>query len=287
MKIAGGNRILFLLLIALVLASCYKRILMSKRDIRKYYRHKTIRPRFGNEMVEGRAIHYAETGSDTLPLVLFIHGAPGAWYGYIHYLDDTTLLKQVHMISVDRPGYGESGYGKPVVSIAEQARLLFPIIRKHANGRPVIIVGRSYGGPIAAKMAIDHPDSVSALVLIAPALDPAHEKFWWFNKPARSKIVRALMPRAFSVSTDEKYAHVAELEKLFPYWETLHTPLTLLQGTNDHIVDTANFSFARCRLDQPGNCFISLPGQSHFIATERPDLVRNEILRYVAELKQH
>ena len=45
-------------------------------------------------------IQVASTGSDTLPMLLLIHGAPGAWWGYMNMLDDTVLQKKFHIVSV-------------------------------------------------------------------------------------------------------------------------------------------------------------------------------------------
>lgn len=271
-----------LLFVLLFFSGCAKRILMSDKDIRAYYSNSCNAPTFGSYVIDGHTVHYAESGCDTLPLVVFIHGAPGAWYGYIHYLDDTMLLRHVHMLSVDRPGYGKSDYGASLTSIEEQARLLEPLLQAKRNKQPVILVGRSYGGPVAARMAMDVPTQVDAMILLAPALDPEHEKYFWFNKPAKTKLVRWLLPKAFNVATDEKYTHAVELKKMEPLWPKVNMPVTVMQGSADHIVDTVNFHYAQRMLPATNNHFVYLPGYSHFIAAEHPEIVKTEILRYVS-----
>jgi len=272
--------------IAIAFSSCFSRYFMTDQEIEAHYQARSVKPAFRFAEAEGKKLHYAEVGCDTMPLVLFIHGAPGAWYGYMNYLEDTTLLKHARMISVDRPGYGKSGYGKSVVSIEEQARRIYPLIKSCEGKRPVVVVGRSYGGPIAARLAMDHPEAVSALILLAPAVDPKHEKFWWFSKPGRSRIIRWLLPKAFNVATDEKFAHVDELQKMTDRWKSLDMPVTIMHGSADNIVDTANYYFLRKCLDRPQHSFVYLEGQSHFIAAERPDLVRAAILRHLEALKK-
>src|SRR5688500_17389686 len=53
----------------------------------------------GVEMVTGtlkinsRNIHYAKTGHDSLPTLMFIHGTPGSWDAFAGYMQDKTLLQ--------------------------------------------------------------------------------------------------------------------------------------------------------------------------------------------------
>ena len=55
--------------------------------------------------VEGRHIHYAVTGNDSLPTLFFIHGSPGSWDAFAEYMKDSLLLQKFRMVSVDRPGF--------------------------------------------------------------------------------------------------------------------------------------------------------------------------------------
>lgn len=275
-----------LLIIAIALPGCLHDFLLSDSKVETHYSKKPRKPKFRLfEGKNGRHVHYAETGSDTLPLVFFIHGAPGAWHYYINYLDDSMLLTRTHMISVDRPGYGKSDYGKPLTSIREQAKMFHNIIMERSNNQPVILVGRSYGGPIAARIAMDYPRDVDALVMLAPALDPAKEKFWWFSKPAKSTIVSWMLPDAVNVASEEKFSHVKELEEMLPLWDSICVPSTVVQGSADQIVDTANFSFAKRKLrNARSKKFIMIEGADHYISDKQPDLVREIIMGYADSL---
>src|SRR4051812_3092391 len=57
-------------------------------------------------------IHYVQTGNDTLPTLLFIHGSPGSWTAFKPYLKDTALLKRYRLVAIDRPGFGYSHFGR-------------------------------------------------------------------------------------------------------------------------------------------------------------------------------
>jgi pimeloyl-ACP methyl ester carboxylesterase len=268
---------------------CFHQLLLSDSEIDEHYNALPFKPQFKIfKASNDREVYYAETGADTLPLILFIHGAPGAWHYYMEYMDDTALQKRAHLISVDRPGYGRSNYGKSLTSIHEQARLLHEIIMARSNNQPVIVVGRSYGGPIAARIAMDYPNDVDALVMLAPALDPVHEKFWWFSKPVKCAPLCWLMPKSVNVASEEKFSHVKELEEMLPLWDSVQTPTTVVQGSADAIVDTANFSFAKRVLRKAKNRrFIWLEGVSHYVADERPALVKEIITSYADSLSRH
>jgi pimeloyl-ACP methyl ester carboxylesterase len=192
----------------------------------------------------------------------------------MEYIDDTLLQKHMQLVSVDRPGYGKSGR-RAVTSIQEQARRLHPLIDSMRNGRPVLIVGRSYGAPIAARLAADYPQDVSELLLIAPAVAPELEKFWWFSKPVNSKAMRWIFPAAINRASDEKFTHREELRRLEPLWDSIKVPVTVVQGDQDAIADTANLTWLKRKLPNTSqNRFIRLKGAGHMITEDRPEFMR-------------
>ena len=84
----------------------------------------TLAPQFLNVTDRfGRNVHAVSvSSSDSLPLVVMVHGSPGASDAYLDYLADTLLSKKVRMVSLDRPGFGyTSGFGKPEPSMEAQA----------------------------------------------------------------------------------------------------------------------------------------------------------------------
>jgi hypothetical protein len=108
---------------------------MTDKEIETYYTTHKPKPQFFSYDTLGQKIFYAfaNAKADSLPLLILTHGAPGAWYGYLEYLEDSFLLKHFRIISVDRPGYGKSSKKSPVVSIEEQAKLLSPLLSLSKN----------------------------------------------------------------------------------------------------------------------------------------------------------
>jgi len=80
-----------------------------------------------------------------------------------------------HVISYDRPGFGftplvSNGLTPDPYSLDGQVNLLRQILTARANGRPVVLVGHSAGGLLAAEFALRHPGEIAALVLESPAI---------------------------------------------------------------------------------------------------------------------
>ncbi|MGD1842949.1 MAG: alpha/beta fold hydrolase [Thermonemataceae bacterium] len=232
--------------------------------------------------VANRTVRYINIGADTLPTVLFIHGAPGSADAFFSYLKDTVLLEKARMISVDRPGYGYSDFGKAEVSVAQQAKLIAPLLDQFANGHPFLVVGHSYGGTIAARLAMDFPEKVDYLIMAAPAIDPDNEKKFWVNKPADWAIFKWAIPKAVRVSNDEKLAHVAETAKMLPDWQKVTMPVTYIHGEKDGIVPFANAAFAKEVLQHnPDTTFILKEKMGHLFVFNEKEVLKEAILAYL------
>lgn len=253
---------------------CYRRFTMSNKELKTYYKSHQPEPTYHQIDTLGHTVFYAHSGKNDLPLILFLHGAPGRWYGYINYLSDSVLLKNFQMISVDRPGYGYSSKGGAVTTIANQAALIQPIINQYSHV-PIIVVGRSYGGPIASYIAAFNKTKIKALLLISNAADPKLEKFWWFSKAVQSKVGKLLFRQAIDVSSDEKFAHRQELEKMKPVWAEITQPSTILQGGNDFIIYPENGKYTDSVLVYSPHQYIYLPENGHLISNEQPGLVKS------------
>lgn len=261
-------------------SSCFRSWRKNDRDLREHYANRAVKPNYYTIQNDSLKLFVATTGADTLPPLLLIHGAPGAWYGYLNMIDDSLLQQHFHIIAVDRLGYNHSSFKKKryVTSIEAQARAVALALSLNHSRQKGILLGRSFGAPIAAQLAILQPHRFEQLVMLAPAIDPAKEKFWWFSKPAKFWLVRMWLPHRINVATFEKFAHAKELEKLSKQWPKLQVPTTVVQGGKDWIVDPANLDFARQQLVNKSANFIFLPEAGHLISNSHPELVRKLVL---------
>jgi pimeloyl-ACP methyl ester carboxylesterase len=229
-----------------------------------------------------RDVHYVKAGNDYKPLVLFIHGSPGSLSAFIHFLTDTVLLDHALLITADRPGFGYSNFGNAEPSLQKQAETLKPLLEKYKENRPVVLVGHSLGGPLAARMAMDFPDLIDGLILVAGAFDPELEPHeTWFRAPLASPFLRMLLPRSLRASNDEIYHLKPELETMMPLWKNIRCPVTVIQGNKDILVAPGNADFARRMLtNAPVNSMI-IEDMNHFVPWSHPHLIREAILKQI------
>ena len=275
-----------LLVLFIACTGCFRRFVQTDKQLKEYFSNQPVKPTFFTIQNDSVKLFCAVAGADTLPPLLIVHGAPGAWYGSRNLLVDTAITQRFQVISVDRPGYDKSTFRrhrKAVTGISVQAGMIYEAMRLNRSFKKGIIMGSSYGGPIAAKIAIDHPESFYHVLLLAAAIDPELEKFWWFNKYVHHGPLKWLLPRFFRTATDEKYTHEKELRKLLPEWSKLQVPVTALQGDADHIVSPANLDFAKKVLAGKNAVFMVLPGVDHLIRWQRADLVKKILLEQAAK----
>ena len=225
--------------------------------------------------IDDRTVHYWQIDGGPARVV-FLHGTPGDWKAWVHYLADPELHKRATLIAVDRPGFGASDPGKVAPLMADQARLLAPLLV--GPGSPTVVVGHSLGGPIGAELAMRYPQLVRGAVLVAPSIDPNTEQPRWYNEAMTLWLVRAIAPKEFAWSNDEIMVLVGELEKQTPRWADLKMPITVVQGAKDELVDPKTAAYAEKVLPKPNGKVVVVPDQGHFVLWDRPDLVTREII---------
>ncbi len=105
----------------------------------------------------------AGVGDTTL---LLLHGYAESLMAYRPMFDG--LAARTHVVAVDLPGFGLSD--KPTSGYHLQAYVdrMSAFMDRYLPG-PVVVVGHSMGGEIAAALALDRPDRVVGVVLIASA----------------------------------------------------------------------------------------------------------------------
>jgi len=99
--------------------------------------------------------------------VLLIHGASsqiGVWEPTVIPL----LTDRFHLVGYDRPGMGHTTERQADADKLEvQARVAAGVIEQSGLRKPIVIA-HSWGGAVALRLALDRPDLVGGLVLIAP-----------------------------------------------------------------------------------------------------------------------
>lgn len=116
--------------------------------------------------IDGDHIHYVDTGGAG-PAVVMIHGLGGNLLHFDYALAGR-LDAEFRLILVDRPGSGYSTRAAGAdATLTTQAATIAKLIRALGLRRP-LVVGHSLGGALSLALALDDPDCVGGLALIAP-----------------------------------------------------------------------------------------------------------------------
>ncbi|HGL6716082.1 alpha/beta fold hydrolase [Burkholderia contaminans] len=256
----------------------------------------------------GLRLHHYEAGEGRP--VVFIHGSgPGA-SGFSNFKHNVPAFAAAgyRAIVVDLPGYGQSS--KP----ADVAYTLdFFVDALHAQLTalgigPAVLLGNSLGGAIALKYALDHPDDVDGLIMMAPG--GVEDRDTYFRMEGIQRMVKLFTNRQMNDDTMRELltllvhdpaivtdALVAERMKVCVEQPTevlstmsvpnltdalgdLRTPVLGFWGTDDRFnpVGGALKFLERCRDAR----FVLMNRCGHWVMVEHADYFNRECLDFLA-----
>ena len=208
---------------------------------------------------------------------ILVHGSPGSWGDFADYVTDAELTTALRIVTPDRPGYGHSPAGAVPPSLTDQSARL----AAWAEGIPGkrYWLGHSFGASIVARLAMDRPDLVDGVILLAGAMDPEWEKPRWFHRLADLSLVRRFLPPELSTANDEALAYYHDLTAMESDWSKIQCPLIIVHAENDRLADFRHVAFARERLDPTRTEVIALKDGDHFLPWNRHEIVVAAMLR--------
>lgn len=206
----------------------------------------------------GGPVHYLDFGgADDGPPVVLVHGLGGSHLNWD--LVAPGLREHGRVLALDLPGFGRSEPGGRTASVPANVAVLHRFLTE-VVGEPAVLVGNSMGGMISILEKAQHPEAVSGLVLLDPAvpgprrsLDPLvaamfalyampvlGERFLWLRRARQTPLQRVReVLRLVGVDPDTLPSSVIDRS------------VTLLEEREDHAgMDKAYLSAARSLLRQ-------------------------------------
>lgn len=129
--------------------------------------------------VNGIAMHVAEKGSPTDPVVLFIHGFPELWYSWRHQIH-ALAANGYRAIAPDLRGFGDTEAPGSVdeYGILKVVGDLVALIDAVAGpDEKVFVVGHDWGAFISWFLCLFRPDRVKALVNMSVLFSPRNPAY--------------------------------------------------------------------------------------------------------------
>lgn len=155
-------------------------------------------PTYQSISVEGLDIFYREAGDRRHPPVLLLHGFPSSSRMYEKILP--ALATRYHAIAPDYPGFGHSSAPAPnefAYTFDHLAAVMDAFVQRLGIERYALFV-QDYGGPVGFRLALRHPERVTAIVVQNAVshevgLGPLWEtrKQYWANRDAYAEKLRA------------------------------------------------------------------------------------------------
>lgn len=125
------------------------------------------------------------------PIVL-LHGASSNLEAMRWPLGERLAVRH-RVILIDRPGHGRSSAaGEETSTPAVQGRMIEEALNKLGVG-PVVLVVHSWAGALGARMAIDYPQRIAGLVMLAPVTHPWEGGVGWYNALVAKPVIGPLL----------------------------------------------------------------------------------------------
>jgi len=255
--------------------------------------------------VDGVRLRTIRAGAGDTTLVL-VHGFGESLTTWRAVLD--RLAERNRVVALDLPGFGGSDKPDSSYSLAVMTRRLSRFLDEWTNG-PVVLVGHSMGGELAASLALERPDRIKLLVLIAPAgyriglwgiadgmttgkaerigrylalrsfITPIHDPGWLFEPDWAAR---------YDLTGDPAYSRAAsrvleefDFTELRDRFREISQPTLLIWGGLDPVVPfSVGDSLHRAI---PCSRLLPLPGAFHRPQAEAPDTVAAEIERFLGQ----
>jgi lipase len=114
-------------------------------------------------VTNGRRLAWREAGSGAPALLLHCTLAhSGAWSGVMARLSDRLAMR-----APDLPGHGRTDFDPDRLP---QAQALADALALPPADRPAHVIGHSFGGTVALRLAVEAPERVASLTLVDPVL---------------------------------------------------------------------------------------------------------------------
>lgn len=218
------------------------------------------------------------------------------------------LARHYRVVAFDLPGFGGSEKPDHPYTLPVMAAEVIDFLERWTR-QPVVLVGHSMGGAVATRIALDRPDLVAGLVLIAPAglriglgpvthdatparatvigiweaarafVTPLHDPEWLADPPEIAAYDPTTDP-AFRRSTGRALLEF-DFEGIGDGFRAIRQPTLLVWGRGDPVipfeVGEAISRLLPCRQWAP------LERTLHRPQAERPDTVTSLILAFLAK----
>lgn len=222
-------------------------------------------------------VRYLTIGDTTKTPLVLIHGAPGSAFDWKAFSKRKRIYDKYRLIIVERPGYGGTKPRSVEKSIKVQAERIIEVLEQEVDS--AVVLGHSYGGPVAIAMAALKPSKIIEVIGVSGQYDPDNEVTMKISYFIKYKIFKYLLPRWIWVSNEEKLSHPAAQRQILPLYNQVNVPTILVHGTADALVPYENSTFLMKFLANKGQ-LVTWEGYDHPVHMTATDALVDFVLDY-------
>ncbi len=228
--------------------------------------------------------------------LVFIHGwgVNSEIFKSLYYF----LRDDFNVYDLDLPGFGNMPI-KKIMTLKDYAEFVYEFLKKNQIEKPIVI-GHSFGGAVAVKLAILHPASISKLILVdaSAVREPRHQiilikKVADFLKPLLPEKLRKLILKLLGYDKTD-YAQIESLElketfknviseDLSPYFSLIKMPTLVIWGENDAVTPLTEGKLIAKFI--PGAKLEIIKNTGHFVFLEKPKEFIKLIKEFCLEIR--
>lgn len=183
---------------------------------------------------QGLKIHFRDEGAQDKNAIVLLHGNSNSLHAYEPLVKK--LKNDYRVISLDFPGHGLSGAHPNNQYGYKQLSQAVTLVVKHLSLERFTLIGHSMGGWVAWRYAVDHPEQLSALILVAASGMPARQDdpkqelglgFRLLKSPIGPYLSAYTLPRITIQKSTQASVYKKSLvtdELIDRYWELLRHP---------------------------------------------------------------
>lgn len=245
---------------------------------------------FRSHSVEGEIYFLSNECKNKKKLLLFIHGSPGSASDFESYLKDKDLQKEFCMFLPDRLGYGNSFHKTSVPNVFLQGKAIHSALLQYLKKEGLVfeegmVLGHSYGGPVALVFAMEKDSSYPMVwksILLSAPMDPELEELHWYNHMASLSAIQWFLPESWIHSNEEMYTLKSDLIQFAGPIKNRSLEVISVHGDEDQLVSVKNVYYFTKWKPAIKHRIRILKGENHFIPwtnfKEIKEIILSEVL---------
>lgn len=264
---------LALVAILFIVIESFDRYVSSEKGTRWWYKDIPRQDWTINYTPSG--LRYLEIGDAEKQPLLLVHGAPGSVMDWSAVAKRERIYEKYRLLVVDRPGYGGTKPRGAEKDLKVHAEKILEVLE--GETQQAVIMGHSYGGPIAVIMGALQPEKIAKIVGVSGQYDPDNEVTFRISYFLNFQIFRFLLPRMLWVSNVEKLSHPNALREILPLYSKINVPVVLIHGDADTLVPYPNSPFLMELMNNDKE-LVTIADGDHPLQMQAPDMLVDFVL---------